>query len=140
VFSKGDEMAAGNIFQVKKSYGPEVPSNIRKSLSNFRTTGKEFDLIRQACEDLCLEYDCPGVTGSATAHFTFPKYKFAIFFHRSRGDVARKSKEFAVEGWRLVPLMPTTIVNLTLEQVREQLKTFLNSLKANQVKTKKSTR
>jgi hypothetical protein len=108
--------------------GTRMPSHVKKAICATKTSGIEFDLIKNACGSLGLDYESPGVVSGTVVHFSIPKYKFAILFDIEPNITAKKTVIFARIGWHLAVIKPISIIRMTDEQIIDQLKSSIAQL------------
>jgi len=108
-----------------------IPSYIKKSIKNMKTSGLEYDIVREACKLSNLKIISPGYIGDATAHFLIPQHKIAIHIITDKANLDKRKLLFEKAGWKFFSFKPMTIINLNAIQLSTQLNEFIKKLEEN---------
>jgi len=109
-----------------------LPSHVLKAIAASKTTGPEFDAIKQACKEAKIAYQCPGVIDEVVVHFTFPKYKAGLII-RTDTSTTYKTKILRCSklGWNVTSVPITTLRVMSHDMIVSQFKEFAESLRRN---------
>lgn len=102
-----------------------IPSHIKKAMGNMRKEGPAFDVIKQACNSLKLDYESPGIIGETVVHFSIEKCKLAILFESTGTNNQRKAEILRDMGWSPTIVQSYEIVKLGHEAIKNQLSELL---------------
>lgn len=103
----------------------DIPSHIKKAMGNMRKEGPAFDVIKQACNSLKLDYESPGIIGETVVHFSIEKCKLAILFESTGTNNQRKAEILRDMGWSPTIVQSYEIVKLGHEAIKNQLSELL---------------
>ncbi len=103
------------------------PSYVRKAIGNMRTDGEAFNIIKEACKQLKLRYECPAVLNEVAVHFLIPKLKLAIIFNSTGPYAKRKAMTLKNSGWTISLIFQHEVINNGLEIIKNNLKEILDN-------------
>lgn len=127
-------MMPNNVFAKKASVTQSrfigLPSYVLKGIAATKTDGPEFDAIKEACEEINVAYDCPGVIGDTVLHFIFPKLKAGLII-RCDSSTHYKTKISKCEnmGWAITAIHISVLRSLSHDAIVAQFKEFISTLK-----------
>ena len=101
------------------------PSHVKKAISNMRTDGEAFDIIRSVCSKLKLKYECPSSVNDIAVHFTIPKCKLAILFKSTGPETSRKAKMLENSGWTVSTIHQSEVISSGVEVIKKHLSELL---------------
>lgn len=91
----------------------------------MRKDGPAFDVIKQACNSLKLDYESPGIIGETVVHFSIEKCKLAILFESTGTNNQRKAEILRDMGWSPTIIQSYEVVKLGHEAIKNQLSELL---------------
>jgi hypothetical protein len=110
---------------VKHNLLDDKPSYVKKAISNMRTDGEAFEIIKKACKQLNLSYECPGVINNIAVHFKIKKCNLAIIFSSTGPYVSRKVTLLKNSNWLVSVVHQHDVINHGIETIKFHLKDLI---------------
>lgn len=119
-------MSATNVFD-------PIPSYVKKAIGSMKLSGMAVDAVAEACSEIGVKFESPGIVGDSAIHFVFPKLKAGLLL-KAKGNTSQsfrhKVRKCRKLGWEITIVTTEDLEVLPQDVITEHLKTFVETIKS----------